>query len=288
MPGSLCSCETNDGIKLNGFFATGTPDCSEAWILVHGVNSNFYSSSLLTGLASTLNSDGMGVLLANTRGHDILSFNTGKSPCRLGAQIERLDGAIADLDAWVKYLQDQGISQIGLLGHSLGALKICLWLSKRHHAVKIAVLLSPPRLNTDLLLADHEKGKVLQQHLQDALELCAAGNPDHVMKVRYPIPMWICASTYADKYGSGTKYDYLELASQVDANCLWVFGSKEVKLGNSNFKDADQKLQEQLTGCGLEQKQSVEVIEGADHAYNGQSLSLTHTIRKWLTQRYSK
>ena len=261
--------------------------CEEVWILVHGVNSNFYSSTLLDELAQFFASQGFGVLLINTRGHDILSINTGPTPMRVGSQIETISSCQQDLDAWFSFLNTQGIHQVSLLGHSLGALKCCLWVILNSKRVKRWIAVSPPRLNTKLLCEDPVRGAVFQGHLRDAVELCAAGNPDRVMKVRFPLPMWICASTYVDKYGSGDKYDYIALADSIQVPSLWTFGQQEVEMGSSNFKDVHLVLTEVLSKMRQTPPiQNVRVIANADHSYgekNGETRrSLIQCIRGWV------
>ena len=282
MLGSLVHTTTSDGIQLHGFMSLPEP-CDEVWILVHGVNSNFYSSTLLDEIARFFASRGFGILLVNTRGHDILSFNSGPTPMRVGSQIETISSCQQDLDAWFSFLNSQGIHQVSLLGHSLGALKCCLWVIENPKRVKRWIAVSPPRLNTKLLLADPERGSVFQEHLRDAVELCAAGNPDRVMKVRFPLPMWICASTYVDKYGSGDKYDYIALANSIHVPSLWTFGQLEVELGSSNFKNVHRVLSEVIsTTIETPSSQNVRVIANADHSYGEARRSLIQCIREWV------
>ena len=81
MLGTLVETTTVDGVRLHGFM-TAPRQLRSAWLLVHGVNSNFYSSTLLSELGRKLATEDTAVLLVNTRGHDILSFNTGPTPMR--------------------------------------------------------------------------------------------------------------------------------------------------------------------------------------------------------------
>jgi pimeloyl-ACP methyl ester carboxylesterase len=286
MLGHLVHVDTSDGIKLNGFLAraqSSIPQSSgRVWIIVHGVNGNFYSSTMLAEIAEALHRLGQSILLINTRGHDIVSFNTGANPCRVGSQIESLQSCPLDFQAWYDFCLQLGLTRVSVLGHSLGALKACLWATSRPGKVDRLALVSPPRLNTDLLLADPVRGLVFREHLQDAVELCASGSPDRVMKVRFPLPMWICASTYVDKYGSGDAYDYLQLLQTIDAPCLWTFGEQETRRGTSNFKDADVVLQQAILDFGKNSNQSVVVIENADHSYRESRPRLVQTLLNWI------
>ena len=283
MIGTLVQTTTSDGVRLHGFLSEPAA-LRKAWILVHGVNSNFYSSTLLSELAEKLRSEETAVLLVNTRGHDILSFNTGPIPMRVGSQIESLSSSQLDLDAWVQFLVKQGVEEISLLGHSLGALKCILWSLKKHDCLKSLVAISPPRLNTDLLLNDPARGPVFLSHLKEAGMRCEDGTPEFVMKVRFPLPMWVCASAYKEKYGSGDKYDYLMMATQLRIPTLWTFGQFEVEGGSANFRGADAELKRQLNQASGHKEQSIRVVANADHSYRGVLDQLSDCIGQWAIE----
>ncbi len=284
MLGTLVQTNTSDGVRLHGFLSEPIRS-RHAWMLVHGVNSNFYSSSLLLELSRQLAREDAAVLLINTRGHDILSFNSGPTPMRVGSQIESISSSQLDLDAWFQFLTQKGIQSISLLGHSLGALKCLLWSLKNHESLRALVAVSPPRLNTELLLSDPVRGAVFLKHLQEANQKCEEGHPDSVMKVRFPLPMWVCAATYKDKYGSGEKYDYLAMANAICIPTLWTFGQYEIEGGSANFKDADIELKKQLANQarGFE-KHTVCVVSNADHSYRDATVPLGECIRKWSSR----
>lgn len=281
MLGRLVQTNTMDGVRLHGFM-TEPARSMHAWVLVHGVNSNFYSSELLIKLTQSLATDDTAVLLVNTRGHDILSFNAGSTPMRLGSQIESISAAELDLDAWAQFLTKEGFQKFSLLGHSLGALKSVYWGLKNDDRLRMLVAVSPPRLNTEILLQDPSRGAVFAGHLKDAIDRCESGHPESVMKVRFPLPMWICASTYCDKYGSGDKYDYHAMANKLRVPTLWTFGQYEVERGSANFYKADSELQKLFsTSPQVQSNHSVRVIPNADHSYRDSTGKLSDCIDRW-------
>jgi len=282
MLGRLVQTNTIDGVRLHGFMSEPA-QLLNAWILVHGVNSNFYSSELLNDLSRSLARDDTAILIVNTRGHDILSFNSGATPMRLGSQIENISASQLDLDAWAQFLSKEGVQRFSLLGHSLGALKCIQWGLKNDERLQALVAVSPPRLNTELLLQDPSRGPVFANHLRDATERCDSGHPESVMKVRFPLPMWVCASTYKDKYGSGEKYDYLMMANQLRVPTLWTFGEYEVDNGSANFKQADLELQKHLSSADkANAKHTICVVPNADHSYRGVTSILANGIESWV------
>src|SRR5581483_8916205 len=117
--------------------------------LVHGTGGNFYSSTLFDTLAERLLSLGCGVLRVNTRGHDGISTAiTQRGGRRLGAAYEIVDDCRHDIAAWVSWLVQAAGPRVGLIGHSLGAIK-CLYalVNDPQPAVARLVAISPPCLS---------------------------------------------------------------------------------------------------------------------------------------------
>src|SRR5438552_11006493 len=87
---------TPDGLRLDGAL-TLTRSVSEglqpsAAILLHGVASNFYTSSTFESLIAKLQELGLAVLSVNTRGHDtVYSASVGNVRRRFGAAYETVD-----------------------------------------------------------------------------------------------------------------------------------------------------------------------------------------------------
>jgi pimeloyl-ACP methyl ester carboxylesterase len=291
----------DDRIKLHGFLVQRSlnhiqDDGSETsfpkqpssclWIIVHGVNGNFYGSTLLTDLARTALLANHDALLVNTRGHDLATFGSAEFPARLGAMYESLSDAHRDLQAWTSFAHSLNYSQVGIIAYSLGAVKTTYVAAHHYLNVNRIVALSPPRLNTDLLLTDPEKQKIFKKHLELASHWCEQGEPHHIIRVRFPMANWVSASTYMDRYGNGNKYDYLVWATSIQIPTLWMFGEIEVSKGSVNFKHANQALEEQFQATFGEDSKRLHqtmVIPGADHSYNDSRKALSQSLRSWLT-----
>src|SRR5260370_41752859 len=107
----LVQTTTRDGIRLDGVYqapATSVKSPAiDAFCLIHGTGSNFYSSSLLDNIAARLVELGAGVLRANTRGHDSISTAVdrrgGKPP---GAAYRGVDECRPDSRARLGLLKD--------------------------------------------------------------------------------------------------------------------------------------------------------------------------------------
>jgi pimeloyl-ACP methyl ester carboxylesterase len=284
MLGRLVETTTDDGLKLHGFWVEPKQPASHVWILVHGVNGNFYGSTFLTSLAECCLAAGQAAVLINTRGHDLASFGSGDAPVRIGSMFETMESAPLDLAAWIQWATQQGFQQVGLMSHSLGAVKSLFALAHGLQGIERLVAISPPRLNTELLVADPNKSKVFREHLEQARSLCESGHDHQIMRVRFPLPNWVSAATFLDKYGSGDKYDYQTLWPRISIPCLWLFGSLEVRQGSSNFLNADQCLTEQwgLAESSLQHHHRLDVIDHADHSYRNARPALHQSILRWI------
>ncbi|MBU6236993.1 MAG: hypothetical protein KGQ51_04125 [Planctomycetes bacterium] len=277
MLGRIVDTKTSDGIQLHGFYIAPAQASNAIWIIVHGVNGNFYSSTLLMHLAATAHEQGIAALLINTRGHDLASFGSTDMPARLGSMYETIEDARLDLEAWLAWCRGEGYSRAGAMAHSLGAVKVGYALAHGLSGLESWIALSPPRLNTELLLNDPAKRDVFREQLQEAQSYCDAGRDNHIMRVRFPLPNWVSARTFADKYGSGDKYDYLAWRHQLVLPTLWLFGQLEVREGSANFRDADQMLESNLPKGHV-----VQVIDSADHSYRTTRDALRQQIATWL------
>ena len=277
MLGRIVDTKTSDGIQLHGFYIAPAQASNAIWIIVHGVNGNFYSSTLLMHLAATAHEQGNAALLINTRGHDLASFGSTDMPARLGSMYETIEDARLDLEAWLAWCRSEGYSRAGAMAHSLGAVKDGYVLAHGLSGLESWIALSPPRLNTELLLNDPAKRDVFREQLQEAQSYCDAGKDNHIMRVRFPLPNWVSARTFADKYGSGDKYDYLAWRHQLALPTLWLFGQLEVREGSANFRDADQMLESKLPKGHV-----VQVIDSADHSYRTTRDALRQQIAAWL------
>jgi alpha-beta hydrolase superfamily lysophospholipase len=278
----LVQTTTADGIRLDGIFqapaqARAAGRAVDAWCLVHGTGGNFYSSTLLEACAERLLELGCSVLRVNTRGHDGISTAavTGRGGVRLGAAYEVVDDCRRDLAAWALWLRQRAGTRIGLLGHSLGAVK-CLYASAQQPDLATRVVaLSPPRLSYSWFCSSPESKQFLENY-QEAQRLVQDGQPHALLEVRLPLPFVIAAAGYVEKYGPEERYNYLRFLSAVRCPVLVTLGSVEAQ-NNMAFRGAAEALGEVRHG-----QLAVEIIAGADHFYTGTRPELLARMEAWL------
>lgn len=281
----LVQVVTQDGIRLHGALEPVGIDRPEpkaerrtavdVWLCLHGTGSNFYAASTLAALAPKLQAAGVSVLRANTRGHDLLA--TGPSSGRLqGAAFERIDEAPLDLAAWIQFLVERGFSRVGILGHSLGAVKAIYTLATSCPASVALVAVSPPRLSFSYF-CQTPRAKRFRETFETASQLVAGGREDELLEIDFPLRYFVSARGFVDRYGPAERYNVLKLLDRVNVPTLVTYGSEEVN--DLAFRG----MPDEVAALRSEQNQlQVAVIAGADHIYTACHDALAGRISGWL------
>jgi len=285
----LVQVTASDQVRLHGALEVPTDEIRaaqpnpkvDAWLCLHGTGSNFYAASTLAGITPKLLATGAAVLRANTRGHDIICTGPSAGGHALqGAAYERVDEAPLDIAAWIALLKERGYARIGLLGHSLGAIKAILALAHEEPAnVAALAAISPPRLSYSHFVASAH-GAGFQKVMDEAVERVNLGRGEELLFVQFPIPYCVSASGYVDRYGPDEKYNILRLLGRVQCPTLVVYGSTEVQ-SNVAFRGMPEAVEE--LGAGGKWLQTA-VVAGADHIYTGCHDSLAAIVNKWVAR----
>ena len=284
MLGELVKTTTRDGFQLDGAFQQ--PDGQKApetrvdgFCLIHGTGGNFYSSTLLGELSDRLLQLGCAVLRVNTRGHDGISTAvTAQGGKRQGAAYEIIDDCRHDLAAWAEWLRERVGPRIGLLGHSMGAVK-ALYAAAHEPAAapNVLVAVSPPRLSYSAFCASSSAAQFLETYHQ-AEALVAAGKPAALMEVQTPLPYVITAAGYVEKYGPDERYNFLKFLPAVRCPTLITVGSKEVET-NMAFQGLPRELEAVRK---IRKSILTEIISDADHFYTGRRTALIAAVDQAL------
>ncbi len=281
----LVQTTTRDGVRLDGAYQTppgsGPPAVPvDAFCLVHGTGGNFYGSTLFDAFTERLLALGCGVLRVNTRGHDGISTAvTAKVGRRLGAAYEAVDDCRPDVAAWVAWLRQRTGPRVGLLGHSLGAVK-CLYALAREPAVGAAcvVAVSPPRLSYSWFCSSPQGPEFLETYAE-AERRVQEGRPAALLDVKLPLPFVITAAGYVEKYGPEERYNYLRFVAGLPCPVLVTLGSIEVE-HNMAFRGAAEALAEPAARHG---RLRVVTVPGADHFYSGARDAVVAEVAAWLS-----
>lgn len=284
----LVRLTTRDGLRLDGALRLPAAEVSnappfDAALLLHGVQSNFYTSSTFEGLAQPLLDLGLHLLQVNTRGHDnVYAGSTALGGRRwLGAAYEIIDECRHDVAAWCDWLGKRGLGRILLIGHSLGAVKAVYSQAREPHpGVQGIVAISPPRLSHRAYLTSNDNAAYLES-LAVANKLVADGQPSELFHSKYPFPLLIAASAFLDKYGPGERYNIVEHLPQLRTPILFVYGGRELEQGGISFRGVPEAIAA-AKPAGL--PCTAEVVDHADHLYTGATAPLARLICEWIGQ----
>ncbi len=280
----LVQITTRDGVRLDGSFQVpavpGTAGLPvDGLCLVHGTGGNFYSSTLFDSLADRLLELGCAVLRINTRGHDLMSTAvTSRGGRRLGAAYEVVDECRHDLAGALDWLRQRVGPRVGLVGHSLGAVKCLYALAQEPQlGAGCVVALSPPRLSYSWFCSSPEGPQFLETFSR-AERLVEQGEGGSLMEVKLPLPFVVTAAGYVEKYGPDERYNYLRFLSSVPCPTLLTLGSIEIE-NNMAFRSAP----EAIAALGNRQgRLTVETLAGADHFYSSVRPALVACVDGWL------
>lgn len=286
----LVRVNTGDGVRLDGALRVPAAGAGgalpiDAAVLVHGTGGSFYSSTLLEAIATRLVELGAAALTINTRGHDLASVASAiDGPRRAGAAFEDVSRASEDLSAWLAFLRSRGYARLGLIGHSLGAVKaVYAQATAPDDAVACLAAISPPRLSCSYFLAG-TKAEEFRRLLDEAQHHVQTGRGQTLMDVSFPLPMLISAAGYIDKYGSAERYHVLQHARQLACRTLFTFGTLEVA-GNVAFAGMPAEI-ERLSAENPQLR--LATIAGADHFYSGCRSELIAHLERWLRHPNSR
>lgn len=281
----LCRVITEDGLPLEGLLQPGTSSETgfpvSALVVVHGTGSHFYAGGLLECFARQAQDAGLTVLRVNTRGHDLVTRISGRQGTVWGgAAYETISDCRQDLAAWIGCLAERGHSRIGLVGHSMGAVKaIYAQAHDRHPAVGCVVGLSPPRFFHERFVS-HPACEPFRADLQTAHALVEQGHGDQLMRVRQPLPLLLTAAGFLAKYGPHDNYDFLKHLPNVNCPSLILVGSESVRTSPA-FAGHPDDLRQFLAEHPA-QHLTFELLEGADTGYSTCQDQPFQHVERWL------
>ena len=280
----LVRTTTKDGLRLDGALALPADNrapvvAADAFVFLHGVGGTFYGGALFQTLQMSFLNLGSAVVRVKTRGHGSVSMiATTGGAARYGAAFEVVDQCRYDIRAWVDWLVERGYHRIGLVGHSLGAIKsVYAEALESHPHVACVLAASPPRLS----YAAFQSGPRCSDHsasIASAREHVTAGRPDQLFIAKFPFPMLICAATYLDKYGPDERYNFLPHVDKLSVPTLFTYGQLELDNGGVEFAGLPDAIQSVATSATSVQ---VTTIPGADHFYTGKYDELAVVMADW-------
>ena len=279
----LVRTKTSDGLRLDGSLALPAASAAglpfDAVVLLHGVAGSFFGGSMFDALAVPFIERGTAVLRVNTRGYGSVNLiPTEGGATRGGAAFETVDQCRYDIHAWIDFLVARGFRRIGLLGHSLGAIKAVY--AAAHDPPEQAccvIAASPPRLSSFAFQNAPQSSDYLES-MSTAKRFVEEGRPDALITAKFPFPLLISAAGYIDKYGD-ERYNILKFVACVQLPTLFIYGSLELEHGGIAFAGLPDAIRQAIPD---EARIACRTIDGADHFYAGKYDELASQILGWL------
>jgi hypothetical protein len=280
MLADLVEVTTADGIPLGGaYFAPTVTDRMspiECLCFFHGDTGHFYRRLYLE-LGARLAGSGVAFLAANRRGHDIVANGVRGGPLQ-GYAHESVDDARLDYAAWLAFLRARGHTTLAIGGHSGGAVRGVYAQAKEHFAgVSAVVAVSPGEYHHQGLIELH--GTAFVDTYSLAQTHVTQGRPDVYLRPGIPFAATWTAQRFVECFHTDNRYSVTARAADTDCPTLVVFGTEECA------------GPQELPLCGAAMRRlkaavyshvTVEVIDGANHGYEGRETALFETMRGWL------
>ena len=275
----LISVVNSDGLALDGAFyapSSETPNVGpvDAMLLIHGSRGNFCDPATKL-MAEDLSAQGIACLALNTNAHDTIWFNPPTQDYK-GNAFEVLENTMKDLCAGVDYLEQRGYGAVGLLGHSMGAVRVTYYAATQDDSRIAAVIpVSPVRLSYSYFL-ESEDAEEFRSNLETAQRLMDKGEPDGVFRVNFPIPQYFSAASYLDKHGPFEKYNLINLADRIRVPLLALNGSRET---HTRLIGMAQDLAKAAVNSP---KASAVMVEEGEHSLVNRTAEASAAVLQWL------
>ena len=279
------STTTSDGIVMDGAFFAPEPGTSrkgpvDAILLIHGSGSRFYAPYSLE-MAEDLRAQGYACLALNTRGHDTVWVNR-EDGTHHGNAFEILDLSRLDLRAGIDYLCGLGYGSIGILGHSMGAVKVAYYAAiEQDDRVTTVIPVSPVRLSYSYYM-ESEDAEEFQSIIQQADDMKAEDRAQELITVNFPIPETFTASAYIDKHGPAERYNLVRLAPRIKIPMFILAGSLET---HTRLRDIAPDLA--LAAVNSPRSEYL-IVDGGRHALGNRRNEASDAVLKWLASLATK
>ena len=275
----LVSLLNYGGLRLDGAFYPPTEDADragpvDAVVLIHGSRGNFYDGATKS-MAEDLCAQGYACLSLNTNAHDTAWYNPGSREFK-GNAFEVLADTCIDLRAGIDHLTERGYRSIGLLGHSMGAVRVAYYAATQDDGrVATVVPVSPVRLSYSYFM-ESEDAEEFADNIEIARRLIARGEPEGVFRVGHPIPQLFSATSFLDKHGPEEKYNLINHAHGIRVPMLTLNGSLET---HSRLRDMAQDL---AAAAVNSPKAETLMVEGGEHSLVNRTTEASDAVLKWL------
>ncbi|MGB0845578.1 MAG: alpha/beta hydrolase [Thiolinea sp.] len=252
----------HDGIELRADLTLAEDKALQDGIvlLLHGTLAH-NRMEIISTTAELLNDEGYSTLAINL-GFAIDKRPEGMLDCGIEHRHKHED-AIAELNAWMGWLQEKGATKVAVWGHSRGGNQVA-WFASEHDSdlLEKLVLVAPATWNSDGAAASYEKryGKPLSELMQKAQKLIDTDKSGEIMEVPgfvYCQDAKASAEAFLSYGRDDERKNTPTVLKKITKPVLVVIGSADEVVAN---------LPQQLEGLNQDNLR-VETVDGADHFF---------------------
>ena len=268
-----------DGMELDGAFfepSLGALPAGpiDAVLCIHGSGRNFYTAAT-ANMANDLRNRGYAALTLNTRGHDTVWVDRQTGVAE-GNAYEILGKGRQDLRAGIDYLSGRGYRRIGILGHSMGAVKVAYYAAtEADDRVAAVIPVSPVRLSCSYYL-ESEDVEEFRANLETADRMEAEGRALDLFYVDFPIKEMFSAAAYLDKHGPLERYNIVQHTPNIRVPMFVLSGSLET---HTRLLDVPQDM---ITAAVNSPRAEYLVLEGGNHSLTNMMPEAGAAVLDWL------
>lgn len=275
----LITITSGDGMTLDGIFCEPTAGVTpkgpvDAMLLIHGSGGSFYRVAT-KAMAEDLRNQGYACLAINTKGHDTVWSPQGSGQY-YGNALEILDNSRHDLRAGIDYLWEKGYRNIGLLGHSMGAVKVGYYAATEDDDRVVTVIpISPVRLSYSYYMQS-ENADEFRSIIERADQMEAEDRAQEIMEVRFPIAQMFSAASYLDKHGPAERYNLVDLSPRIKVPMLVLGGEQET---HTRLRDCPQDM---ITAAVNSPRAEFYIVPGGNHSLLNSMDIASARVLEWL------
>lgn len=281
----LVSYFTSDGLKMKGYLATAEQGLATI-IHIHGSCGNFYENEFLPYMAKNYTANGINFLTVNNRGHDCMAeaYRNGNL-VYIGGYHEIIEECVLDISGVVEFAKQIGSKKIILQGHSLGCLKVLIYLTQAEEIYDF-ILLSPSdsyQLQSDYVFPETLDNQVarIKESFKDNMDVLL---PDKEFGIKekdlcYYIPT--TPRNFLSLFDSPkTRLLAYRMAPDyfINSNAIVYYGGSD-RLQTETLDTVKTFFKNQT------RESSILYREGGDHHFHGYEEDVTLQLASWAYQR---
>lgn len=287
----LAEIVTKDKLIHQGIFFRPKRSGKKAILWVHGLSGRFYGDlTMMEQFANVCEKRGWGSASFNTRGHDLISSIHKVDPASPsgftyvygGAGYEKFEECVFDIHAGVDFLVTQGFSEVFLVGHSTGALKVAYAEAIKSHPHVTGIILAgglSDRLGPDV---DYI---TLSKQVQRMEQKVGEGKGDQLIEGLSFFPMTPKRFISLNKKGSREEvFDYGEKNPKMTLLQRIIKPLFIIVSENDEYLDRPAKAVTAVFDKHTKFKHYKSMIfPGANHGFEGKECDFVKTVSDWIS-----